>query len=668
MKFLLSFITFLLCCCIIGFGGYQTIAESDFDGMIGAFEEAITSNPILPQKPVGPENPVCEEHVDKNEDYLCDNCGELVGLPENTQKPGDFGEPEKPADPDDTTKPSTPSNPTTTTKPTTSTTTPTTSTTKPTTVTRPTSSTTKPTTVTRPTSSTTNPTTVTRPTTSTTGSTTNNNEPNPPVDEPCFEHVDYDIDNICDVCGTDLAPLVCLEHIDYNNDYYCDSCGTELEAPCVEHVDANLDYFCDYCATELERPCVDHEDNDGNYYCDYCATILEHEEVDSDSNHKCDVCGAVIEISVEESTEDVKNYVENFDENNASIANKPLIDALENFLDGVLGDDWVIPGLEHTCESVCDKCGKCVNYECTEFTCSKKCEGHIPPHSCESICQHCGKCLDKTCGEVACAVKCKGHAVAPNPTPNPEPVHTCENKCEKCGKCLNLACVKSACDEKCEGHEPDHVCESVCDECGKCLDMECEEAVCNKKCKGHESNDDFNSTFDPDDYVPEEDEDDEPVKIDYQAMIKEVVTLYAYNMGKQTAAFKQSLVGKTPMEQALMTQEFSANEAAGKTAFMNIILLTTSESSVSNESILSSVKDIMKSTTCMITIGEINDYYIELVEGIQYGTRNISEEAKMQVQAEIQAAYNTYINTPGADMDYAQNYKDLANFFSLTID
>ena len=39
----------------------------------------------------------------------------------------------------------------------------------------------------------------------------------------------------------------------------------------------------------------------------------------------------------------------------------------------------------------------------------------VPEHSCESICPECGKCLDAECAEAACAEKCQGHQVVVTP-------------------------------------------------------------------------------------------------------------------------------------------------------------------------------------------------------------------------------------------------------------
>ena len=135
----------------------------------------------------------------------------------------------------------------------------------------------------------------------------------------------------------------------------------------------------------------------------------------------------------------------------------------------------------HTCESVCEECGKCLDADCTEEACADKCAGHTvePTHTCESKCPTCNKCTDTTCTEAVCEDKCAGHTV--------EPTHTCESKCPTCNKCTDTTCTEAVCEDKCAGHtvEPTHTCESKCPTCNKCLDTTCTEAVCEDKCAGH---------------------------------------------------------------------------------------------------------------------------------------------------------------------------------------
>ena len=139
----------------------------------------------------------------------------------------------------------------------------------------------------------------------------------------------------------------------------------------------------------------------------------------------------------------------------------------------------VVP--EHTCESKCPTCNKCTDADCTEEACEDKCQGHTvePEHTCESVCPTCGKCTDADCTEEACADKCQGHTVVPE--------HTCESVCPTCNKCLDADCTEEACVEKCQGHtvEPEHTCESVCPTCNKCTDTDCTEEACEEKCAGH---------------------------------------------------------------------------------------------------------------------------------------------------------------------------------------
>ena len=105
-------------------------------------------------------------------------------------------------------------------------------------------------------------------------------------------------------------------------------------------------------------------------------------------------------------------------------------------------------GSKHTCESVCETCGKCTDAECTEKACEEKCTcEEEPEHTCESVCPECGGCTDAACEEEACEEKCDCEAVMP------EPEHSCESECDECGKCTDAECEEEACEEKCPGHE-----------------------------------------------------------------------------------------------------------------------------------------------------------------------------------------------------------------------
>ena len=123
------------------------------------------------------------------------------------------------------------------------------------------------------------------------------------------------------------------------------------------------------------------------------------------------------------------------------------------------------PAPGHTCESVCETCGKCTDSDCTETACADKCQGH---HTCESVCETCGKCTDAECTEAACADKCQGH-------------HTCQNACAICNKCTNVECTETVCADKCQGHHE----QKACATCNKCTDLDCTEEGCEEKCYGH---------------------------------------------------------------------------------------------------------------------------------------------------------------------------------------
>jgi hypothetical protein len=88
----------------------------------------------------------------------------------------------------------------------------------------------------------------------------------------------------------------------------------------------------------------------------------------------------------------------------------------------------------------------------------------LPEHTCESACADCGKCMDATCIMPACLNQCV--------------CHRCESVCAKCNGCLDPACTEKACATKCSCHD----CESLCAICGGCKDTECTNEVCAKKC------------------------------------------------------------------------------------------------------------------------------------------------------------------------------------------
>ena len=79
-----------------------------------------------------------------------------------------------------------------------------------------------------------------------------------------------------------------------------------------------------------------------------------------------------------------------------------------------IGAQMTIPGVTfpeapaHTCEHVCETCGKCQDAECTEAACTDKCVCE-PEHDCEHVCEYCGKCTDAACTHSACEAKCAGH-------------------------------------------------------------------------------------------------------------------------------------------------------------------------------------------------------------------------------------------------------------------
>ena len=119
---------------------------------------------------------------------------------------------------------------------------------------------------------------------------------------------------------------------------------------------------------------------------------------------------------------------------------------------------------KHTCQNVCQDCGKCLNADCAEEACVDKCLGH---HVCDSVCAKCGKCTDKACTEAICADKC------------PRDHHECRTVCDTCNKCMDYFCHEQECVVKCDCPHP---CQSVCSTCNKCTDIYCKHPNCRQKC------------------------------------------------------------------------------------------------------------------------------------------------------------------------------------------
>ena len=157
----------------------------------------------------------------------------------------------------------------------------------------------------------------------------------------------------------------------------------------------------------------------------------------------------------------------------------------------------------HTCQSVCQDCGKCLNVNCVEKACAIKCPGH---HVCESLCPTCNKCTDADCVETVCAYKCVGHYVCRKPCPicgkcthltnDIEDVEkcqghdTCYGPCAKCGACNRVDCKIIHNVDPCSCGYPwfwKHVCQNVCEICGLCTNKSCTQEPCSwAQCPGHD--------------------------------------------------------------------------------------------------------------------------------------------------------------------------------------
>ena len=61
---------------------------------------------------------------------------------------------------------------------------------------------------------------------------------------------------------------------------------------------------------------------------------------------------------------------------------------------------------KHVCQEICEVCGGCLDFDCTDPACSNKCTCNLP---CEHACNICGLCINYESKETKCLEKCGGH-------------------------------------------------------------------------------------------------------------------------------------------------------------------------------------------------------------------------------------------------------------------
>ena len=113
---------------------------------------------------------------------------------------------------------------------------------------------------------------------------------------PC-DHIDADVDGVCDVCEREYYDPETCKHRDSDGDSLCDKCESVYHDPATcTHKDGDGNGVCDKCESEYYDPetCT-HTDRDGDGYCDKCHTphydydTCPH--VDSNGDAVCDRCG-----------------------------------------------------------------------------------------------------------------------------------------------------------------------------------------------------------------------------------------------------------------------------------------------------------------------------------------------------------------------------------------
>ena len=108
------------------------------------------------------------------------------------------------------------------------------------------------------------------------------------------EHINYDADLFCDICGAYVGPEICLEHIDQNGDNICDNCSEDVSDKMIAKW-----YYTDkghWMAYDGSKgPVIDivwaqgeHTFEGNGVKCDKCP-YCRHQDLDE--NNCCDVCG-----------------------------------------------------------------------------------------------------------------------------------------------------------------------------------------------------------------------------------------------------------------------------------------------------------------------------------------------------------------------------------------
>ncbi len=108
------------------------------------------------------------------------------------------------------------------------------------------------------------------------------------------EHINYDSDLFCDVCGAYVGPKFCLQHLDQNGDNICDNCSADVSDKMIAKW-----YYTDkghWMAYDGSKgPVIDivwaqgeHTFEENGVKCDKCPYCRHR---DLDENNCCDVCG-----------------------------------------------------------------------------------------------------------------------------------------------------------------------------------------------------------------------------------------------------------------------------------------------------------------------------------------------------------------------------------------
>ena len=138
------------------------------------------------------------------------------------------------------------------------------------------------------------------------------------------DHIDVDMDGICDVCPGTVTHNISSDFIPVDGGHanYCHDCGNTDMSTLVPHIDADGDMYCDVCYVDVDENAVHHHTVDGwtadvsEHYtrcinCGYQDNTTVEPHADGDADGRCDVCDATVNADGEHHHKEKYEYSNN---------------------------------------------------------------------------------------------------------------------------------------------------------------------------------------------------------------------------------------------------------------------------------------------------------------------------------------------------------------------